>query len=115
MNLPMSLEDARHYKWGQNCDGWHLLDTPELSIMLRRMPPGTREKNHKHFRCSHLFYITEGTLEMWVDQKKYLLRATDTIEIAPEVPHWYASQGPGSAEFMMISRPPTWGDRVELD
>lgn len=28
-------ENSRHYKWGSDCDGWHLMETDELSIIKR--------------------------------------------------------------------------------
>jgi len=29
----ISKETAEHYAWGQNCDGWHLVDSVELSVI----------------------------------------------------------------------------------
>lgn len=39
---------ASHYAWGKGCDGWHLVNTPELSVIQERMPAGTAEQRHRH-------------------------------------------------------------------
>ncbi len=39
----INTESAKHYKWGgpqgTDCDGWHLVKTPELSVIEELMPP----------------------------------------------------------------------------
>jgi hypothetical protein len=37
---PISTITAEHYTWGNNRDGWHLVRTPDLSIIEELMPPG---------------------------------------------------------------------------
>jgi hypothetical protein len=48
----ISTKSAEHYKWGgpqgTACDGWHLVRTPELSIIEELMPPGATEARHSH-------------------------------------------------------------------
>ena len=36
-------QNAPHYRWGDGCDGWHLVRAPQLSVIQERMPPGTQE------------------------------------------------------------------------
>jgi len=36
-----NTNNAEHYLWGDNCDGWHLLKTDSLSIIQENMPPDT--------------------------------------------------------------------------
>jgi len=28
----VSIADAEHYMWGDGCDGWHLLQDPQLNV-----------------------------------------------------------------------------------
>ncbi len=51
MTNPISVANAEHYTWGANCDGWHLVRTPELSVIQERVPPGGRETRHLHTRA----------------------------------------------------------------
>lgn len=39
---------AQHYQWGAQCDGWHLVQNRELSVIHERMPAQTAEVNHYH-------------------------------------------------------------------
>jgi len=36
----VSTNNAEHYQWGGDCDGWRLLDTQGLSIIEERVLPG---------------------------------------------------------------------------
>ena len=33
----ISKKNSEHYTWGGNCDGWHFLKTPGLSIIRERV------------------------------------------------------------------------------
>ena len=56
-------ESAPHYGWGEGCDGWHLVRTPELSVIQERMPPGTSEVRHRHGRARQFFFVLSGRLD----------------------------------------------------
>lgn len=36
-------QSARHYFWQEICDGWHLVERDDLSIIAEKMPPNTSE------------------------------------------------------------------------
>jgi hypothetical protein len=48
---------AKHYVWGQNCDGWHLVKNPQLSVILERMPAGASEVRHFHAKAQQFFFM----------------------------------------------------------
>lgn len=52
----ISKHNAVHYVWGQQCDGWRLVDEEGQSIIHERMPPGTNEIRHYHERAKQLFF-----------------------------------------------------------
>ncbi|MGA8345596.1 MAG: hypothetical protein WB781_26940, partial [Candidatus Sulfotelmatobacter sp.] len=39
----VSRENAEHYRWGVDCDGWHLVKDAQLSVIEEFMPPGAAE------------------------------------------------------------------------
>jgi hypothetical protein len=39
----ISRSSAPHYTWAKACDGWRLIDTPGLSVVEERVPPGAEE------------------------------------------------------------------------
>ena len=64
MSKVVSKNYAEHYKWGNNCDGWHLLKTGELSIIQEEVPPGESEVKHYHNKSKQFFYVLEGKLQL---------------------------------------------------
>ena len=36
---PINRQTAEHYVWGSDCDGWHLVKQPELTVIEERMSP----------------------------------------------------------------------------
>ena len=46
--MKVNKERVEHYQWGNNCDGWHLLKRPQLSVIQEHMPPETQEARHYH-------------------------------------------------------------------
>ena len=64
---------AEHYKWGINCDGWRLVNSPGLSIKHEKMPPGNTEKKHLHLNSKQFFFILEGEASMETEEKTFTL------------------------------------------
>jgi len=67
MGDPVSAEAAEHYRWGEVCDGWHLVRSEGLSVIEERMPAGAREQRHFHTKARQFFYVLEGELTMEVE------------------------------------------------
>ncbi|MFI5236120.1 MAG: cupin domain-containing protein [Gemmatimonadales bacterium] len=111
MNESISRERAPHYTWGDGCQGWHLVRTGELSVIEERMPPGTMETRHRHARARQLFYVISGTLQIEVEEVQHHLVAREGLEVPPGAAHQVMNSGPGVAEFLVISQPPSQGDR----
>lgn len=42
LRTPMERSPARHYAWGGDNDGWHLVQRTDLSVIAERVPPGGR-------------------------------------------------------------------------
>ena len=110
---PVSAANASHYVWGGDCDGWHLLRTPELSIIEENMPPGTWEKRHYHVRARQFFYVLAGELTMEIEREEFILRAGEGIEITPGRAHQAINRSPAATRFLVVSQPQAHGDRVE--
>jgi mannose-6-phosphate isomerase-like protein (cupin superfamily) len=113
----VSKSNAEHYKWGgtvgSDCDGWHLVRTPELSIIEEAMPSGTRETRHHHRRARQFFFVIEGELTLEIEDKSITLHVGEGAEIAPGQAHQAINQSAGGTRFLVTSQPPSHGDRVE--
>ena len=113
----MSIVDklsAEHYMWGDRCDGWHLVKAPQLSVIEERMPPGTSEVRHYHQHSNQFFYVLRGTLLVEVNGNRVTLNAGQGIQVGAGEPHQVRNLSGAEAEFLVISSPPSHGDRVNL-
>ena len=113
--VPTSIKDAEHYKWGDACDGWHLLKSQELSIIEERMPPHTAERRHFHYTADQFFYVLSGEAQMEIDGRTFTLTARTGIFIEHGRPHKISNKSDQDVTFLVMSRPTTRGDRQELE
>lgn len=62
--MKISKQNAAHYVWGGQCDGWHLVQNDTLSIIHERMPAGTFETRHYH-STSRQFFSYSAERRVW--------------------------------------------------
>lgn len=108
---PVSIKDAPHYTWGDVCDGWHLAKTNALSVIQERVPPGAQEVRHLHHYAEQFFYVLSGVATMEADGTVHHLEAGQGIHIPAERAHQLSNQGAEDVTFIVISTPPSHGDR----
>jgi mannose-6-phosphate isomerase-like protein (cupin superfamily) len=111
---PVSAATAEHYTWGDGCDGWHLVKDENLSVIEELMPPGTAEVLHYHGRAQQFFFILSGEAVMEVDDRPVHLTAHDGIHLLPGVRHRIRNISKEPVRFLVISQPPSHGDRVQV-
>ena len=114
-NTPINRASGEHYIWGDHCDGWHLVKDPELSVIQELMPAGTAEVLHFHQRAQQFFFILSGEAFMEVDGNEIELKTGDGIHIRPGVRHQIRNSSRQPVEFLVVSHPPSHGDRVVVD
>src|SRR5579859_2408073 len=108
---PISKRTAEHYAWGDRCDGWHLVKNPQLSVIQERMPAGTAEVRHFHHHAQQFFYLLAGEAVMERDGRLLVLTAGDGIWIPAGQPHQMKNESGAEVHFLVISQPPSHGDR----
>lgn len=109
----ISPATAPHYTWADVCDGWKLVDTPNLSVIQERMPTGTQEVQHRHSRVRQFFYVLRGELTLDVEGAAHVIPATSGLEVGPEQVHQARNEGGEDVEFLVISDGISRDDRVE--
>jgi mannose-6-phosphate isomerase-like protein (cupin superfamily) len=113
----VSTANAEHYKWGgaagTDCDGWYLVQTPELNVIEEAMPTGTSETRHHHVRARQFFFVLEGELVLEIEHHDFMLKAGEGIEIAPGQMHQTINRSGGVVRMLVTSQPPSHGDRIE--
>jgi mannose-6-phosphate isomerase-like protein (cupin superfamily) len=112
---PVSTANAPHYTWGQQCDGWHLLQGFDLSVIEERMPPGTAEVRHRHVRARQFFYVLEGVAVLEVEGVAHRLGARQGLQVPPGAAHQMRNESDGELRFIVVSSPKSHGDRETVD
>ncbi|TMR97429.1 NAD(P)-binding domain-containing protein [Nonomuraea basaltis] len=110
----VTAADVPGYSWGDGCAGWRLVDTPGLSVIEERMPPGTAEEWHVHDRARQFFYVLDGEATMRTPDGDVSLPVGAGVEIAPGTPHQLNNIAAGDLRFLVVSAPTTRGDRRAL-
>jgi len=108
----INKNNAEHYAWGANCDGWHLVKSDELSIIQERVPPGASEVKHYHKKAWQFFFILSGQATIEIGTKTHRLREHEGIEVPPKFPHKLTNNSNIDLIFIVISKPKSHGDRV---
>jgi mannose-6-phosphate isomerase-like protein (cupin superfamily) len=111
--VAINRENAEHYRWGVDCDGWHLVKSKDLSVIEEFMPPGAAEVCHHHLHAQQFFYVVEGEILMEVDGEKTLVSAGSGIRIPPGSRHQVRNPSSSAVRFLVISQPPSQVDRID--
>lgn len=104
----------KHYSWGDDCDGWNLVDNPGLSVKQERMPPHTAEREHYHEKARQFFFILCGTAVFETAAGRFELTTRQGLEIAPGLKHKIKNEADTELVFILCSQPSTAGDRIEI-
>ena len=112
MNVVSKYNFLSHYKWGEECDGWNLVDEASISVKQEKMPAGTSEKNHFHNKAEQFFYILKGVAEIEIEGKLFRLNIGEGLHIKAGVQHRIFNTGNEDLEFILCSTPSTVNDRV---
>ncbi|RIV30571.1 cupin domain-containing protein [Flagellimonas lutimaris] len=107
--------NAEHYKWGANCDGWHLLKDDRLSIIEEMMPPNTSEAKHYHTIAQQFFYILKGEAVFELKNGTVRVLEREGIHIEPQTVHQIRNEEKVNLEFLVISEPTSRADRIEME
>lgn len=110
----VSIANAEHYRWGDGCDGWRLLDDPGLSVIRERVPPGKSEVRHLHRRARQFFLILEGRAVMEIEGQDHPLSAGQGIHVPAGAAHQFKNPTDQPVEFLVVSSPTTRGDRENV-
>ena len=103
---------ALHYFWKKVCEGWHLVERDDLSVIAEKMPPRTAEDMHYHQKARQFFYVLFGQATMHFIDRTVLLNTGDGLEIAPGEAHQMCNQSDDTVEFLVVSMPKAHGDRI---
>ncbi|WP_191565472.1 cupin domain-containing protein [Metabacillus idriensis] len=110
--MKISKNNAEHYIWGDNCDGWYLVKNQDLSVIHERMRLNTSEVRHYHKHSRQFFYVLSGIATIEIQGERITLNPNEGIEVPPQISHQMLNESNGDVEFLVISQPDSKGDRV---
>ena len=108
----VSTENGKHYVWGDNCDGWHLAASENLSVIQERVPQGSSEIRHLHNRAEQFFYVLSGIATLEVDGVFHKIHPNQGFHVPAGIAHTLINNDESDLNFLVISTPPSHGDRV---
>jgi len=109
--VPVSRVNAEHYRWGYECDAWHLVKDAAFTVIEELIPPGAAEVRHYHKKAQQFFYILSGEAIMDIEGEPTLLQAGTGLRIMPGVRHQIRNPSSGPLRLLVISQPPSHGDK----
>lgn len=112
--MKKSKTNSEHYNWGNNCSGWHLVQTSSLSVIEELMPPNTQEQLHYHEFAQQFFRILNGKATFEIEEEVIEVETGNGIHIPPKAKHRIRNDQKENLEFLVISEPTTRGDRYEV-
>lgn len=110
--MAISRESAERYTWGSGCDAWRLVDDANLSVIEECMPSGTSEVRHYHQRAQQFFFILSGKAVVEAEGQLIHLSAGQGVLVLPATRHQFRNESNEPVRFLVISQPPSHGDRV---
>lgn len=84
--------------------------TGKLQVILSVIEPGggSGEEPYAHDSDEECVIVLRGRLHFWVGPDGYLLEEGDSIVFESRIPHRNANPGPGQAEVLWITTPPSY-------
>ena len=114
MQRVSKYEPLNQYKWGNDCDGWVLVDTKNLSVKQERMPAQTSDALHYHEKAQQFFFILKGIATFEVEEKNFTIQAGEGFHIEAGKKHRIINNTAEDIEFILSSQPSTNNDRYNL-
>ncbi|MBI3233601.1 MAG: cupin domain-containing protein [Bacteroidetes bacterium] len=112
--MKINKETTENYSWGKNCLSWILNNSEALSIKQELMPIGTKEQLHFHEKASQFFYILKGQATFYLEDEILILNPNDGVIVNNNMKHYIANESEVDIEFLVISQPNTYKDRINV-
>ena len=109
--IKVSNNNARHYKWGNDCDSWVLVEVPDLSVKMERIPPGESDQPHRHKFARQFFFITAGKATFQFEDTSITMEEGEGIFVPPGTKHFICNHMHYPLWFFVISQPSVSNDR----
>lgn len=110
--MKKTKKNSEHYHWGNNCSGWHLVKSENLSVIEESIPANTSEEKHFHNFSEQYFHILNGTATFDIENEVLEVNKGEGTHINPQVIHQIKNEKTVDLEFIIISQPTAKEDRI---
>ena len=112
MKTVSKYHSLKHYKWGNDCDGWNLVDNNALSVKQERMPVNTSEEKHYHQHAQQFFFVLKGRATFEMDDSTIEIKQGEGLHVEAGKSHRILNVADEDLEFILCSQPSTIKDRI---
>ena len=93
----------------------YLLRGPHVDIGLVVLMPGEDFKTHYHTEIEENFFTLEGSVDIYVDGRKIVLKEGDIIQVPPRNNHYLKNSGSIPWKALFVKAPYDPKDKVDVD
>ena len=115
MKAVSKYQPLKHYKWGNDCDSWNLVDEDDLSVKQELMPSGSEEVKHFHQAAQQFFFILKGKATFEMENSIIEINAGEGLLIEALKKHRIINKEQDDLEFILCSQPSAKNDRVNCE
>ncbi|MBP6345452.1 MAG: cupin domain-containing protein [Neisseriaceae bacterium] len=80
----------------------------QLEMLISRFPAGEYSEESYVHEGEEAGYVIEGTFELWVGARHFVLEAGDAFGFSSTEPHRYGNPGPTETKIIWVITPPTY-------
>jgi quercetin dioxygenase-like cupin family protein len=107
-------ETNKEYRFGDNGPKY-LMQGPRMSFAIVQFMPGKDFRAHYHEVVEENFYILEGSVDIYVNNKKYTLTRGQFIHIEPYEVHYLINTSNSPVKMVSSLAPYRQSDKIEVD
>jgi quercetin dioxygenase-like cupin family protein len=93
----------------------YIVRGPFTDVGLVRILPGEDFKTHYHEEVEEIFYTLEGNCDIFIDEKKYLLKEGDLVQVPPKSKHYLVNNYEKPWLAVFVKTPYNPKDKVDVD
>ncbi|UUX33540.1 cupin domain-containing protein [Fundicoccus culcitae] len=106
-------ENEKEYRFGDSGPKY-LIKGPRVNFAIVRFNPGEDFSAHYHQIMEENFYILEGKVDIYVDDKKNSLAAGDLIHIEPNEVHYLKNNYDVPVKMIALLGPHQVVDKIDV-
>lgn len=93
----------------------YLLRGPQVDIGMVIIMPGEDFNTHFHVEVEEDFFTLEGSVEIYIEEKKIVLNEGDLIRVPPKSKHYLRNVGDKPWKAVFVKSPYDPKDKIDVE